>query len=249
MKILKKIFLPFCIRREERWLALFLCTVLAALNGLVIAKYAGLFLPLNGNYWKLFVGHFHVSGFDPITLAVVSNWSAAYAVFRHPLLAYFMYPLYLINQGLMYVTGINCAVFIVAAVQLFCAVYSGIFLYRILRGLTGCRRPEATLLTLYFFSFAFVLVTSIVPDHFVMSMMWLLLTLWLTGRCMKRHRPMGKGLTVCLFVMTAGTSLNNGLKVFLAALFANGRRFFRPAFLFLAVLLPAALVWETGQKT
>lgn len=58
---------------------------------------------------------------------------------------------------------------------------------------------------------------------------------------------MTKWQTFVLFVLTAGTSLNNGAKTFLAALFANGKRFFRPAFLFLAVALPAALVWETGQ--
>ena len=60
-------------------------------------------------------------------------------------------------------------------------------------------------------------------------------------------RPMTKWQTFVLFVLTAGTSLNNGAKTFLAALFAHGKSFFRPAFLFLAVAPPTALVWETGQ--
>lgn len=243
------LFGVFRLRREERWLALALLVALTALNALVIARYYNLFVPLNDNYWKLFIGHFHVSGFDPITLSVVSQWSASYAVFRHPLLAYYMYVPYLVNQGLMWLTGVNCAVFVVASIQLFCSLYSGIFIHRVFRDVLDCDRRLATLLTLFFFSFAFVLVTSVVPDHFVISMMLLLLALWVAGRRIKGHRPMGKVETVALFVLTAGTSLNNGLKIFLAALFANGRRFFRPAFLFLAVLLPAALVWETGQKT
>ena len=46
-----------------------------------------------------------------------------------------------------------------------------------------------------------------------------------------------------LFFFTAGVSLNNGLKVFTAALLTNRWRFFRPKFLLLAVLLPAALMW------
>ena len=158
-----------------------------------------------------------------------------------------MYVPYLINQALMWLTGINCAVFIVATIQVVCAFYSGIFIYRIFRQVVQCSRAQSTLLTFFFFSLAFVLVTSIVPDHFVISMMLLLLTLWVTGRKMLSGRPMTKWQTFVLFVLTAGTSLNNGAKTFLAALFANGKRFFRPAFLFLAVALPAALVWETGQ--
>ena len=228
-------------------MALVLLAIIVALNVLVICKYYELFTPLSDNYWKLFINNFHISGFDPITLSVVSNWHSGYTVFRHPLLAFFMYMPYLINQALMWLTGINCAVFIVATIQVACAFYSGIFIYRIFRQVVQCSRAQSTLLTFFFFSLAFVLVTSIVPDHFVISMMLLLLTLWVTGRKMLSGRPMTKWQTFVLFVLTAGTSLNNGAKTFLAALFANGKRFFRPAFLFLAVALPAALVWETGQ--
>lgn len=244
MKTIKDIF---GIRREERCLALVLLAIIVALNVLVICKYYYLFTPLSDNYWKLFINNFHISGFDPITLSVVSNWHSGYTVFRHPLLAFFMYVPYLINQALMWLTGINCAVFIVATIQVVCAFYSGIFSYRIFRQVVQCSRAQSTLLAFFFFSLAFVLVTSIVPDHFVISMMLLLLTLWVTGRKMLSGRPMTKWQTFVLFVLTAGTSLNNGAKTFLAALFANGKRFFRPAFLFLAVALPAALVWETGQ--
>lgn len=244
MKTIKDIF---GIRREERCLALVLLAIIVALNVLVICKYYELFTPLSDNYWKLFINNFHISGFDSITLSVVSNWHSGYTVFRHPLLAFFMYVPYLINQALMWLTGINCAVFIVATIQVACAFYSGIFIYRIFRQVVQCSRAQSTLLTFFFFSLAFVLVTSIVPDHFVISMMLLLLTLWVTGRKMLSGRPMTKWQTFVLFVLTAGTSLNNGAKTFLAALFANGKRFFRPAFLFLAVALPAALVWETGQ--
>lgn len=244
MKTIKDIF---GIRREERCLALVLLAIIVALNVLVICKYYELFTPLSDNYWKLFINNFHISGFDPITLSVVSNWHSGYTVFRHPLLAFFMYVPYLINQALMWLTGINCAVFIVATIQVVCAFYSGIFIFRIFRHVVQCSRAQSTLLTFFFFSLAFVLVTSIVPDHFVISMMLLLLTLWVTGRKMLSGRPMTKWQTFVLFVLTAGTSLNNGAKTFSAALFANGKRFFRPAFLFLAVALPAALVWETGQ--
>ena len=48
---------------------------------------------------------------------------------------------------------------------------------------------------------------------------------------------------IVLFFLTAGISLNNGLKVFLSGLFVNKKRFFHPAYLLLAVILPAALIW------
>lgn len=49
--------------------------------------------------------------------------------------------------------------------------------------------------------------------------------------------------TIALFTLTAGISLNNGLKVFLAALVTRRKRFFQPGFLLLAVIIPSALIW------
>ena len=103
----------FSIRREERLLALLLIVLLVSINAMVIAHYYNVFTPIQSNYWNLFIGKFHISGFDPITLSVVSDWSAGYNVYRHPLLAFFMYPAYLLNQLLIGITGINCAIFIV----------------------------------------------------------------------------------------------------------------------------------------
>ena len=237
----------FGIRREERITASIILILLIALNSLVVLKYYGLFTPLNKYYWPLFIHNFHISGFDPITYSVVSDWTAGYNVYRHPLLAFYMYVPYLINQGLMQLTGINCAIFIVVAIQIFCAFYSIIFLRRILRELIGMTGTDSTILSLFFFSFAFVMVSSIVPDHFIISMMMLLLTLYISGQHMKDGRQLGIKHTILLFMVTAGISLNNGLKTFLAGLFINRRHFFRPKYLFAAVILPSALIWGTSR--
>lgn len=237
----------FGIRREERVTAIVILLLLIALNALVVLKYYDRFTPLTKYYWPLFIHNFHISGFDPITYSVVSDWTAGYNVYRHPLLAFYMYVPYLLNQGLMQITGINCALFIVVAMQIFCAFYSAIFLRRILRELIGLGRRDATLMTLFFFSFAFVMVSAIVPDHFIISMMLLLLTLLVAGRRMRDGREMGMASTVLLFIATAGTSLNNGLKTFMAGLFVNRRRFFRPGYLLAAVILPSLLLWGTGR--
>lgn len=239
----------FRIKREERALAIVLLLVFLALDALVVCKYYDVFTPLNAHYWHLFISKFHISGFDPITYSVVSDWTAGYNVYRHPLLAFFMYVPYLINQALIWATGINCAIFIVAAIQMFSAFYSAIFLYRICREIVGVSRTDSTLLTFFFFGFAFVMLSSMVPDHFIISMMLLLLALYVSGKLMIRRRKLTIWQSALYFFLTAGTSLNNGLKIYLSNLFVNGFRIFRPKFLFLAILLPAALTWGAARMS
>ena len=240
---MKKIFDIFKIKKEERWLALGIFLALAILNGVVIARYAGTFTLVTDDYYKNFIRHFCVSGFDPLTYWVLSDWNAAYNVYRHPLLAFYMYIPYLINMGLMKLTGYNCALFIAVIIQMFCGFYATLFLQRIFREVLELDKVASSILTLLFFSFGYVMVTCIVPDHFVISMLLLILALYVSGRRIKHNHPLKIWQTVVYFVLTAGTSLNNGLKIFFSALFVNRKRFFRPKYLLLAVILPAALLW------
>lgn len=239
----------FRIKREERCLASFLLVVFLALDALVVCKYYDVFTPQTRFYWHLFISKFHVSGFDPITYSVVSNWTAGYNVYRHPLLAFFMYVPYLINQGLMCITGINCAIFIVSAMQTFCAFYGAIFLYRIFREIVGVSRTDSSLLTVFFFGFAFVMLSTMVPDHFIISMMLLLLALYVSGKLIQKRRRLTIWQSALYFFLTAGTSLNNGLKIYLSMLFVNGKRIFRPKYLFFAILLPTALTWGAARMS
>ena len=240
---MKKIFDIFKIKKEERWLALGIFLALAILNGVVIARYAGTFTLVTDDYYKNFIRHFCVSGFDPLTYWVLSDWNAAYNVYRHPLLAFYMYIPYLINMGLMKLTGYNCALYIAVIIQMFCGFYATLFLQRIFREVLELDKVASSILTLLFFSFGYVMVTCIVPDHFVISMLLLILALYVSGRRIKHNHPLKIWQTVVYFVLTAGTSLNNGLKIFFSALFVNRKRFFRPKYLLLAVILPAALLW------
>ena len=240
---MKKIFDIFKIKKEERWLALGIFLALAILNGVVIARYVGTFTLVTDDYYKNFIRHFCVSGFDPLTYWVLSDWNAAYNVYRHPLLAFYMYIPYLINMGLMKLTGYNCALFIAVIIQMFCGFYATLFLQRIFREGLELDKAASSILTLLFFSFGYVMVTCIVPDHFVISMLLLILALYVSGRRIKHNHPLKIWQTVVYFVLTAGTSLNNGLKIFFSALFVNRKRFFRPKYLLLAVILPAALLW------
>lgn len=242
-----RMFGIFKVRREEWMVGAPLLTIFVGLHALLIARYYQLFTPLQTHYWDLIIRNFHLSGFDPITYVVVSDWQAGYNVFRHPLLAFFMYVPYMVNQGLMWLTGINCAIFVVAAMQVFAAFYSLVFLHRLLHQVMGLNLFDTHLLSLFFFSLAYVMLSAIAPDHFILSLFALLLTLLVAANHQQRHTAMPTWKVLCLFVLTAGISLNNGLKVFVAALFTNGRRFFRPRFLFFAVLLPSALIWAFAR--
>ena len=82
-----------------------------------------------------------------------------------------------------------------------------------------------------------------VPDHFIMSMFALTLTLYLSGKKLRNGSALNMWQTIAMFILTAGISLNNGLKVFLAALVTRRKRFFEWRYLLLAVILPCAIIW------
>ena len=233
----------FKIRKEERVLATVSTIVFLLLNILTVSKYYGTFSQITNHYHKTFVETFRVSGFDPLTYEVLSQWTPAYQVYRHPLLAFFMWPFNQINQGLMQLTGVNFATSVTAVILVVCSTYSCIFLFRIVKEIIGVSLVQAYALCGMYFGFAFVMLSTMVPDHFVMSMAALLLTLYISGRKLKSGSALNMWQTIVLFTVTAGISLNNGLKVFLAALVTRRKRFFQPGFLLLAVIVPSALIW------
>lgn len=231
----------FKIKREERWPSCLALLYVIFWNAMVIYKYADKFFALDDNYRKLFI-QFHISGFDPISYMVISYWDTSYNIYRHPLLAFFMFIPNQLNQTLMELTGMNWAPIIMGLILTFCAFYSFVFLVRIFHDIIGTRRADSWLLGALTFSFGFVIVGISVPDHFCLSMFMLILTLYISGRHLARS-ALTAWQTIVLFFLTAGISLNNGIKVFLANLFVNGKRFWRPANLVFAIIVPSALIW------
>ena len=242
-----RVFRLFRIKPEERVQAMVALAVIVALNVLFIYRLHELFLqPGFGPYWKVFEHELHLSGYDPYTYLTVTDWDVVYETHRHPLLAFLIWPLWLLNQGLTWLTGVNCVQYVVALPVIACSLYSYIFLYRIFREIIGLRRDDARLMTIFCFSMAYILLSVIVPDHFTVSMFLILLTLYISGKCIKKGREFQWWQSAVLFYITAGVTLSNGVKVFLSGLFVNRKDFFRPKYLLLAVVLPAALLWGTA---
>jgi hypothetical protein len=238
------VFGLFRLKPEERVQAAVALTVIVLLNALFIFRLHELFLqPGFGPYWKVFERELHLSGYDPYTYLTVTDWDVVYEAHRHPLLAFFIWPLWLLNQGLTWLFGVNCVQYVVALVVIPSSLYSYVFLYRIHREIVGLRRDDATLLTMFAFSMAYLLLSVIVPDHFTVSMFLLLMTFYISGICIKKGREFRWWQSAVLFFITAGVTLSNGIKVFLSGFFVNRRNFFRPKYLLLAVLLPSALLW------
>lgn len=233
----------FKVKQEERLPAIIVFLLMATLNIVAISKYYASFSKTNQAIWGLFVKKYTVSGFDPITYCVLTEWEPKYEIYRHPLLAYFEYPFYLLNQALTAIFDTNCAQVIVGAILVVLACYTWIFMYRILREIIGLQRTDASLLSMFFFSFGYVMLTLMVPDHFAVSMFMLVTCLYVCGKAMLKGRQLKIWQTWIVFIFTAGTTLSNGIKIFLDTLFVNGRQFFRPKYFFLGVITPCLLIW------
>lgn len=243
-----KAFHFLTIKKEERLIASCILLLVIFLNGLLVWHYHDTLTLFSDDYHKMFRNGFNVSGFDAWTYTVISKWSATqYNIFRHPLLAVFMFIPYLVNQLLMQLTGINCAIYVVAFMQVIFGFYAFIFFYRIIREGMGLSRADSSIISLLFFSFAYILLTVMVPDHFNCSMFILLFVLYVAIVREKKRRQMGILQTWFFFFITAGVSLNNGLKVFMSALFANGKKFFHPKYFLLGIIFPSVLIWGIAR--
>ena len=240
-------FKIFKIKPEERVQSLVALVIIVLLNALFIYRMHDLFMQEGfGPYWKVFERELQISGYDPLTYLGVTDWDVVYQVYRHPLLSFMICPLYLLNEGLTLLLGVNCVQYLVAFWLIVCSYYSYIFLYRIHREIIALSRWDATLLTAFYFSFAYILLSVIVPDHFTISMFLLLITLYISGVCIQKGREFRWWQSAIFFYITAGVTLSNGIKVFLSGFFVNLKDFFRPKYLLLAVVLPAALLWGTA---
>ena len=238
----------FKIKPAERLVAVVAFVVIATLNALVVAQYFPQLSALGVNYHDMARDTFHMSGFDAWSYSVVSEWSGwQYNIIRHPLLAIFMYVPYLINQALIWLTGLNCAVIVVAVVEVFFGFYGTVFFFRIMREIVGLTRSDAWLLMAFFYSMAYIMLTVMVPDHFNLTLCMMMVVLYVAGRQLQTGAVMKIWQTVVMFFLMAGVSLNNGVKVFLSALFVNGRRLFRWRYMLLAIALPSALIWGVAK--
>lgn len=233
----------FRIRKNEIAVFIIGFIILALLNIMMLGYHHDLFTR-GGNigFWSIFYDHFIVSGYDSFVYLSLSRWKIYYTLSRHPLIAPMLYPLALLNGWLMDLTGVNCAIYIVAALYCLLGTYSFLFTYRIMRKVIGICVLDSMLCTLFFFSLGHVMTATFVPDHFAISLFLITLTAYIAGTYMKRKSLMPAWLTALLATITCGVTLTNVAKTWLAALWTNGRHFWRLKSLLLTTILPLMII-------
>lgn len=233
----------FRIRKNEIAVFIIGFIILALLNIMMLGYNPDLFTR-GGNigFWSIFYDHFIVSGYDSFVYLSLSRWKIYYTLSRHPLIAPMLYPLALLNGWLMDLTGVNCAIYIVAALYCLLGTYSFLFTYRIMRKVIGICVLDSMLCTLFFFSLGHVMTATFVPDHFAISLFLITLTAYIAGTYMKRQSHMPAWLTALLATITCGVTLTNVAKTWLAALWTNGRHFWHLKSLLLTTILPLMII-------
>ena len=243
------IFDIFKVKKEERWLAFAMLAVFVTFNAMVIASHYHVYtMDAHGGFWSIFTKNFRMSGYDCWSWITVSGGRIHFVTSRHPLYLTFLYPLYLLNDWLIQNVGYNFAVYFMAVIIVFSAFYAVLFMYRVFREVLELRRKDARLLTLLLFSFGHILIPTMVPDHFVISLMLLSLTLYITGKKMKKGQLLTAWQSLVLTFFTAGMATSNGVKTLLAGLFTNGKKVFTCKFISIGVVLPLLLLLGIQQS-
>ena len=243
------IFNIFKVKKEERWLAFAMLAVFVTFNAMVIANHYHVYtMEAHGGFWSVFTKNFRMSGYDCWSWITVSGGRIHFVTSRHPLYLTFLYPLYLLNDWLIQNVGYNFAVYFMAVIIVFSAFYAVLFMYRVFREVLELRRKDARILTLLLFSFGHVLIPTMVPDHFVISLMLLSLTLYITGKKMKKGQLLTAWQSLVLTFFTAGMATSNGVKTLLAGLFTNGKKVFTCKFISIGVVLPLLLLLGIQQS-
>ena len=243
------IFNIFKVKKEERWLAFAMLAVFVTFNAMVIASHYHVYtMGAHGGFWSVFTKNFRMSGYDCWSWITVSGGRIHFVTSRHPLYLTFLYPLYLLNDWLIQNVGYNFAVYFMAVIIVFSAFYAVLFMYRVFREVLELRRKDARILTLLLFSFGHVLIPTMVPDHFVISLMLLSLTLYITGKKMKKGQLLTAWQSLVLTFFTAGMATSNGVKTLLAGLFTNGKKVFTCKFISIGVVLPLFLLLGIQQS-
>lgn len=237
------------LRKEERPIAGVALVVFAALNALLIANHWQSFTRgAHVGFWSVFYNHLNMSGYDIFSLIFISCMRLHWNALRHPLFVVLLLPLFWLNRLIMPPTEFNAAVLLMAALLVAADVWGAVLMHRLLRDVVEVRRVDAALLTALFYGFAHVMIATMVPDHFALSLPLLLLTLLIAGRKLKEGKPMKLWQSALLFFLTAGVTLTNGVKVALADWFVNGRKVFAwrsiVAFVVPTLLLGAIYVWQ-----
>jgi len=218
--------------------------IFSALNILMLQYHYDRWTNPKVGFWTAFWNKFEFSGFDPYTYIVISQWRPLYILSRHPLLSVMMWPLSELNGWLKDITGVNCAIHIVAVLWTFISTASWLLMYKIQRRLLELNFTTSLLLTLFFFSFSHILIITFVEDHMALTLPLLLLSIYLGGKAIKKGKMMPLWQSLPLLFISTGVTTTNCVKVGFVDLFTRWGKvsFTNLVKHFLIYLIPLAII-------
>lgn len=170
------------------------------------------------NYWG-YNRSFTLSGFDKTIWTVMREWQLSYSLLRHPLLDMMCWPLSVVNGWLVALTGHKCMVYITAVIWWVIDTCSFVMIYKTMNRAMSLKSSDSFMLTMTFFSLAYVMVAAIAPDHMAITMCILSATLYVSGMHLTDGSAMKARSSLLLFLFATGVTATNGLKIILADLF------------------------------
>ena len=205
----------FKIRSDERLISIVFVIIAIFFNTIYIYQFYGIFWP-------------KVSGYDPWVHSAITDWVRAPYVhqdsFVHSLFAFLLLPLYGLNIICSKLFGFNCADFILGILLVINSLYSFIFLKRIFSDIICVSFRDSILLSTLFFSFAYIMLMVVVPEHFPFSMSLLIISLYLSGYKIKNKSQFYNWEIIILYCITAGITITNGIKIILSYFYVNGKQ-------------------------
>lgn len=210
--------------RESIFISLIGMMVFAALNVMMLQYHYEPWTNPKVGFWTVFWNKFEVSGFDPYTYIVISKWRPLYILSRHPLLAAMMWPMSQLNEWLKDVTGINCAIHIVAVMWTLLSTCSWMLMYKIMRKIVELDMWASLLLTVFFFSFSHVFLLIFISDHMAITLPLLLLSIYWAGKAVKENRVMPLWQSLPLLFVSTGVTTTNCVKVVIADFFTRWKK-------------------------
>lgn len=246
---MKKLFGVLKIRKEERLFFTIALFIFIGMNILFIHAHYPAFTQANNGHigaYALFGDKLDLSGYDPYTYMTITQFTTRYILNRHPLITIFLYPLYLLNHWIMVSFNFNAAMFIIAFFIILASSYSAIFMFRFLHDIMKLKRSDACWLTALLFSFGAIMTSSVSPDLFMLSMFMLTLALYVFSRAIINNQEVQWYKTAILYIITAGITITNGIKILLGMLFVNGKRTFSHKNLILSFIIPTLIILVVG---
>ena len=110
----------------------------------------------------------------------------------------------------------NCAIYILGILWTVISTCAWMLLYKIMRRIIGLGWRNSLILCFFYFSIAYVMLATIVPDHMVLSMTLMLLTLWITCKTGEKGKLSHIMKIMMTYFVATGVTLTNSVKIWLA---------------------------------